>query len=255
MKTKILLFLALMFNCQAILAKELVVISDLDETLRMANAEHLAQAAGKLLVGVKPYPAMQAIFNEIKANHPEVKFYYLSNSYNFLYNADKWTAENGFPKGTSFQRCFKKDESETFKPIKLREIVAAHPDATFLLFGDNVENDPKFYRGLMAETQIKDARIFIRDARLIFTQADDMTYYQTEDQITDDLNMSAATTNLVKNLPFNKLVPKFLLKNLKKRLIKECKTAAVNCTEAAERRVLEVIDLVRPATSELAILD
>lgn len=246
MKIKILLFLTILMNCQVIQARELVIISDLDETLRMANAERLAKAAGKLLVGVKPYPGMQAIFNEIKAKNPDAKFYYLSNSYNFLYNADKWTAENGFPKGTSFQRCLKKDKSDSFKPKKLKEIAAAHPDATFMLFGDNVEHDPKFYREFLAETQIKDARVFIRDARLEFAQVEDMTYYQTEDQITDDLNMSDETTFTVNNLPFNKLVPKFLLKNLKKRLIKECKTAVVSCAEAADQRILEVIDLIRP---------
>jgi phosphatidate phosphatase APP1 len=247
MKTKILLVLTMMLNCQAILARELVIISDLDETLRMANVEKMVKAAGKLVVGVKPYPAMQTIFNEIQAKNPDAKFYYLSNSYNFLYNADKWTRENNFPKGTSFQRCLKKDKSETFKAIKLKEIAAAHPDASFMLFGDNIDHDPKFYREFLSETQIKDARVFIRDARLLFTQVDDQTYYQTEDQITDDLNMSESTTSTVKNLPFNKLVPKFLLKNLKKRLVKECKTAAVSCEEAAERRVLEVIDQIKPA--------
>ena len=247
MKTKIFLLLAVMLNCQILMAKELVIISDLDETLRMANAEKLVKAAGKLIMGVKPYEGMRAIFSEIKTKNPEAKFYYLSNSYNFLYNADKWTAKNGFPKGKCFQRRFKKDQSETFKPKKLKEIASAHPDASFLLFGDNVEHDPQFYRGLITDSQIADARIFIRDARLVFTQKEDMTYFQTEDQITDDLNMSNETTATVRNLAFNKLVPKFLLKNLQKRLIKECKTACESCEQSAKRRVLEVIDLIRPA--------
>jgi phosphatidate phosphatase APP1 len=246
MKTKIFLLLAVMLNCQILMAKELVIISDLDETLRMANAEKLVKAAGKLIIGVKPYEGMRAIFSEIKAKNPEAKFYYLSNSYHFLYNADKWTAKNGFPKGKCFQRRLKKDQSKTFKPRKLKEIASAHPDASFLLFGDNVEHDPQFYRGLITDSQIADARIFIRDARLVFTQKEDMTYFQTEDQITDDLNMSNETTATVRNLAFNKLVPKFLLKNLQKRLIKECKTAFESCEQSAKRRVLEVIDLIRP---------
>ena len=247
MRTKIFLLLAVILNCQILMAKELVIISDLDETLRMANAEKLVKAAGKLIIGVKPYEGMRAIFSEIKTKNPEAKFYYLSNSYNFLYNADKWTAKNGFPKGKCFQRRFKKDQSETFKPRKLKEIASAHPDASFLLFGDNVEHDPQFYRGLITDSQIADARIFIRDARLVFTQKEDMTYFQTEDQITDDLNMSTETTATIRNLAFNKLVPKFLLKNLQKRLIKECKMAFESCEQSAKRRVLEVIDLIRPA--------
>ncbi|MBA2406063.1 MAG: DUF2183 domain-containing protein [Bdellovibrionales bacterium] len=252
MKTKLFLLLTLMLNCQFLLAKELVIISDLDETLRIANIENKAKAGLKLVSGVKPYQGLVKIFQEIKAKNPDAIFYYLSNSYPFLYKGDKWVAENDLPEGKVLQRCLK-DKSDEFKPRKLKEIAAAHPYATFLMFGDNVEHDPKFYRKFLAETQIIDVQVFIRDARLIFTQEENMTYFQTEAQITDDLNMSEETSAAVRNLAFNKLVPKFLLKNLKKRLIKECKTAAVSCVESAERRVLEVIDQIRPVP-ELALV-
>lgn len=247
MFTKRILSLLLILGSQSLLAKELVIISDLDETLRMANIESKAKAGVKLVTGVRPYEGLRAIFKEIQLNNPDAKFYYLSNSYPFLYDGTKWTKKNGFPEGKSLQRCLK-DKSDEFKPRKLKEIAAAHPDASFLMFGDNIEHDPKFYREFLAETQLKDVQVFIRDARLIFTEEPGMTYFQTEAQITDDLNMSPDTSTSVMNLPFSKLVPKFLIKNLKKRLIKECKTAAVSCTESAERRVLEVIDMIRPGS-------
>ena len=252
MQFKILFLLALMLNCQILLAKELVVISDLDETIRIANIEHKMRAGLKLIAGVKPYEGLRIIFNQIKARNPDVKFYYLSNSYPFLYKGDKWTEENGFPEGKSFQRCLK-DKSTEFKPKILKEIAAAHPDASFLMFGDNVEHDPEFYREFLAESQIMDVQVFIRDARLVFTQEPNMTYFQTEAQITDDLYMSEEATQAVQKLAFNELVPRFLLKNLKKRLIDECKTGLGSCEEAAERRVLEVIDLLRPRSQELAL--
>ena len=230
-------------------AKELIIISDLDETLRVANVEHHVKAGLKLIGGVKPYEGMQAIFNEIKAKNPDAKFYYLSNSYPFLYNGEKWTEKHGFPEGVVFQRCLK-DKSAEFKPRKLKEIAAAHPDASLLMFGDNIEHDPKFYREFLAETQITDAQVFIRDARLIFTEEPGMTYFQTEDQITDDLNMSAETTAAVRALDFNKLVPKFLLKNLRKRLVETCKSNGVeSCSEAADKRVQEVVETIRPGLS------
>lgn len=254
MKSKIFLFLTLLISCPLLHAKELVIISDLDETLRIANVEKKAKAALKLLAGVRPYEGLRAIFNEIKTKNPDAKFYYLSNSYPFLYDGTKWTEENGFPEGTSMQRSLK-DKTSEFKPRKLKEIVAAHPDASFLMFGDNIEHDPQFYRELMADTQIKDAKVFIRDARLIFTQEPNMTYFQSEDQITDDLKMSTETTSLVRNLDFNKLVPKFLLKNLKKRLIKECRVVAENCTEVARNRVNEVIQLIRPGLELESLVD
>lgn len=251
MKTKLFLLLTLMLNCHLLFAKELVIISDLDETLRIANIENKVKAGLKLITGVKPYEGLRAIFNEIKAKNPDAKFYYLSNSFPFLYKGDKWIAENGFPKGKSMQRSLK-DKSDSFKPRKLKEIAAAHPDATYLMFGDNVEHDPKFYREFLAESQLQDVQVFIRDARLIFTEEANMTYFQTEAQITDDLNMSDETTSTVRNLAFNKLVPRFLLKNLRKRLIEECKTAVESCAEAADRKVLEVIDLIKPVP-ELAL--
>lgn len=247
---KLFLLLGLTLASQTLLARELVIISDLDETLRVANVEKKLKAGLKLIGGVKPYEGMQAIFKEIKAKNPNAKFYYLSNSFPFLYDGEKWTTKYDFPEGVVLQRCLK-DKSDTFKPQKLKEIAAAHPDASLLMFGDNIEHDPKFYRNFLAESQISDAQVFIRDARLEFTEEPGMIYYQTEAQITDDLNMSAETSATVHNLPFEKLVPKFLLKNLRKRLVETCKSSGVeSCREAADRRVQEVVETIRPGVAE-----
>ncbi len=244
MKMKLLLILTLLVSSQILFAKELVIISDLDETIRIANVENKFKAGLNILTGVKPYEGLRAIFKELKRKNPDAKFYYLSNSFPFIYSGRRWTKKNGFPEGTTFQRSLK-DKSVNFKPGKLKEIAAAHPDASFLMFGDNVERDPQFYRDFLAETQIKEAQVFIRDARLIFTQETGMTYFQTEAQITDELMMSDETSSLVKNLAFHKLVPRFLIKNLKKRLIKQCKTTLMSCEEFATKRVSEVIERIK----------
>lgn len=240
------LFLALMvLNIQISWARDLVVISDLDETLRAANVENKILAGVKLIGGVKSYVGLTTIFQDIKRRNPDAKFYYLSNSYPFLYNGKKWLKENGLPEGKVLQRSLK-DKSETFKPSKLKTIALENPDASFLLFGDNIEKDPEFYLKFKEQGQLNDARIFIRDARLLLPAADGhMTYFQTDVQIIDDLEVSPEAAIKVNALSFSKLVPKFLLKNLKKRLIKECKTAAVSCTDIAEARVQEVISNIK----------
>lgn len=248
MTSKLTLFFMLFFSAHSLFAKELVIVSDLDETLKMANVEYKTKAALKLITGVKPYEGLKAIFKELGQSN-EVKFYYLSNSYIFTYSGKIWTQKHGLPAGTVYQRCLK-DKSDTFKPKKLREIVAAHPDASFIFFGDNIERDPKFYGELLAESNI-DARIFIRDARLIFPYDPQITHYQTEEQITDDLNMSLQTSTQIHDMEFNKLVPTYLLKNLKKRLIETCKNSKETCIEVAEKRVQEVIELIKP-TAKLA---
>ncbi len=244
MMSKLMLLALLTFSAQCLWARELVIVSDLDETLRMANVEKHFKAGLKLVKGVKPYPALVAIFNDIKKKNPDAKFYYLSNSYPFLYKGKKWIRENQLPEGVVFQRSLK-DKSKEFKPRKLKEIAAANPNASYLFFGDNIEHDPKFYQEFLAESKI-DAQVFIRDARLIFPIDSDVTYFQTEAQITDDLDVSLKVTRAINALDFSLLVPNFLLKNLEKRLIRECKTGAVNCTEAAENRIQEVIQEIRP---------
>jgi hypothetical protein len=238
------LILGLLLSASAVQA-ELIIISDMDETTRITNIEKKVKAGVKLIGGVKPYEGLRTIYNEIKSNQPDTKFYYLSNSFPFLYDGVKWKKENGFPEGVVMQRCLG-DKSDSFKPQKLKEIAAAHPNATFLLFGDNVEHDPGFYRDFAATHPQLDVKIFIRDARLIFPQEDTITYFQTEFQITDDLNISDETAHQIKTLPFHKLVPKFLIKNLRKRLIKACKNTVENCREVANARVMQVIDEINP---------
>lgn len=245
MFSRFIVLAAFILTSQLVMAKELVVISDLDETLRIANVEKKVKAGVKIMTGVKPYEGLTAIFQEIKAKNPETTFYYLSNSFSFLYNGEKWTKKNGLPKGVVLQRALK-DKSDTFKPIKLKEIVAKHSGASFLMFGDNIEKDPIFYRNIIEETNLSDVQVFIRDARLIFTGEPNMTYFQTEAQITDDLNMSEETTSFIHGLCFNKLVPKFLLKNLKSRIMKSCQGSHRACENLAERRVREVVESIRP---------
>jgi phosphatidate phosphatase APP1 len=244
---KFLIFAVLLtsYFTASVEAKEIVIISDLDETLRIANIEKKVKAAGKLITGVKPYEGLRAIFNEMNQKNPDIKFYYLSNSYPFLYCGKQWTAKHGLPKGTVFQRNLK-DKSKTFKTRKLREIAQKHPDASFILFGDNVEHDPDFYRNFLKENQSRDISVYIRDAKLVFTEESQMTYFQTEAQITDELEISPETTKFINNLPFNKLVPKFLLKNLKSRIIKSCREQLVSCKEYASQRVQDVVDRIMP---------
>lgn len=246
MSLKLAVLTLLVLNVSSLWAKELVIISDLDETLRVANVEKKFKAGLKLIGGVKPYEGLTAIFQDIQLKNPDTKFYYLSNSYPFLYNGKKWIKENGLPAGEVFQRSLK-DKSDTFKPQKLKLIGAKHTDASILMFGDNIERDPEFYHQFKEESQLTDVRIFIRDARLLLEEnTAEMTYFQTDAQITDDLESSPETAAKVNALSINKLVPKFLVKNLKTRLIKECKTAAVSCTEMADARVQEVMQTISP---------
>lgn len=221
-----------------------MIITDLDETLRMANVENKVKAGVLLIKGVKPYEGMQYLFDDLKKQNNEISFHYLSNSYKFLYDAQKWVNKYQFPAGQTYQRGLR-DSSKTFKPKKLRSIIAKHPGARFIFFGDNVEHDPVFYQELVKEMQA-DAEIYIRDARLVFPQESGITFYQHERQIADDLRLSQENTLAIESLPFSKLVPSFLFTNLRKRILKACRDTKERCQEIARERIEDITAEIKP---------
>lgn len=227
----------------SLLAKELVIISDLDETIRMADVEKKGMAFLKLIGGVKPYPAMEKIFNHIKAQNPDAKFYYLSNSYTIVYNGRRWIKKYNFPEGVVYQRKLFKDKAATFKPAKLKAIVAAHPDAQFMLFGDNIEKDPEFYHDLINEMKMKDYEVYIRDARLTYPHIPGMTVFQHEMQIAPKL-VTPEVEYSIRKLGPEKMVPGYLFRNLKSRMMKECDVTRSMCRARAKLEAETIWDAI-----------
>ena len=246
---KFLISLFFILFSYSLLAKELVIISYLDETLRMADVEKKGKAFLKLVGGVKSYPAMEKIFNHIKNQNPEAKFYYLSNSYTILYNGNRWIKKYNFPVGKVIQRRLFKDKAEIFKPAKLKSIVAAHPDAHFVMFGDNIEKDPEFYHDLINEMKMKDFDVYIRDARLTYPHIPGMTVFQNEAQIAPKL-VSTEVESDIRKLGIEKMVPSFLFRNLKSRMMKDCDVTRTICRARAN---LEAQAIREALTQELGL--
>lgn len=236
---KILLILSLFLSLN-LYSREIVVVSDLDETTRMANVENYFKAFFHLLVGVKPYRGMQAIYSDLKESNDDIKFYYLSSSYTFLYKGDRWINKYGFPKGVVFQRTLKKN-SKNFKAEKLKEIYGKHPDAHFMFFGDNVERDVKIYENFVEENNLYSFEIFIRDALLEFPTSKYAKYFQTEKVLAPMLKLKTETVNFVNSLTRKAVLPNFLLQNLKERLVKECHAKReTKCFSKARAKVKEI---------------
>jgi phosphatidate phosphatase APP1 len=251
---KLILSLFFILFSFSLLAKELVIISDLDETLRMADVEKKGMAFFKLIGGVKPYPAMGKIFNHIKVQNPEAKFYYLSNSYTIVYNGKRWIKKYNFPQGEVFQRRLFKDKAETFKPAKLKAIVAAHPDAHFMMFGDNIEKDPEFYHDLINEMKMKDFEVYIRDARLTYPHIPGQTVFQHETQIAPKLVTTEVETD-IRKLGIEKMVPSFLFRNLKSRMMKDCDVTRTMCRARARLESETIRDAIIQEIGAFSDLD
>lgn len=239
----LILGLLFVFSSQAF-SKEIVIVSDLDETLRRADVEHYVKAGVKLIGGIKPYKGLSEIFRDLADSNADIKFYYLSNSYPFLYNGVKWTQKNNLPEGVVFQRSLK-DKSETFKPEKLKEIHSKHPEAEFLFFGDNVEHDPKFYLEFAKSEGLKNYRILIRDAMFDFPSTSEITYFQTDKQLIKSFSLKQETEEKIESLSFKELVPKYLLTNYKYRILKECrKSKESQCEKKSKEATAEVKEIL-----------
>lgn len=151
---------------------KIVVISDLDDTIRQVNVVDMDEVILRVAVErigantITKFDKLHMIYEDLSLNQ-EASFYYVSASYPIIYNARKWLQKNDFPTGKVIQRN-KRDEfnSSAFKKRILKEIITENddPDTQFLFFGDNGEHDPESYNAVVSELNIEDRSIImIRD--------------------------------------------------------------------------------------------
>lgn len=127
------------------LSAKTVVLSDVDDTLKVA---HVRSTWGKLLRAFNTkvkFTGMPELFHALAKSGEVSSFYYLSNAPKSLMGKSHPTflANNKFPTGTIWLR----DElsSTEHKPHHLRQLVRLENPDTIILFGDNGEYDAKFY--------------------------------------------------------------------------------------------------------------
>lgn len=218
MATFITLCLGLLFSLPAF-GQNYVVIADLDETVRMANVENKPAAGFRLMKGVRPYQGMRLVLQKL-AQRDDVVFVYLSNSFNFLYDAKKWLRKHHLPAGSVYQRMIG-DKKKTFKPRILKRLYERYGSSPqYYLFGDNIEDDVRFYRDFLWQKPVFGLAI-IRDAKLEFPAGDgQITYFQHEKQLIQEFELSP---ELFQKISSTQLVPTYLKRNLRKRLYRVCR--------------------------------
>ena len=168
---KILIYF--LFICTSLSAyAKLIIISDLDDTIRQVNVSEIDEAslsvmgARSKMRSILPFKDLRSIYQDLEKNQ-DVKFYYLSASYPFIYNAKKWLDINKFPEGAVFQRKYSDEfSSSDFKQRILKEILADQDinESEFIFFGDNGEHDPETYtKAVEAAGIFNQSTIYIRD--------------------------------------------------------------------------------------------
>lgn len=161
MKWSLLIFL-ISFNLSA----KLVVISDLDETLRISQTHNYLVSLVEIIKGVKPFTQMRTLFTDLDQQE-QAKFIYVSASYYKFYNGQKWIDRQHFPHGKVYQKPRLALSSKDFKLQALESLYQKGEfDASdsFLFFGDNSSHDEEVYLEFR-EKHSFDGDIYIRDIK------------------------------------------------------------------------------------------
>jgi phosphatidate phosphatase APP1 len=158
----VLILLFLSFNLSA----KLVIISDLDETLRISKTHNYLLSLTEIIKGVKSFDQMKVLFNQLQKDE-QADFIYISASYYKFYNGAKWIRKQGFPTGKVYQKPKLTLSSKEFKLQMLEKLFKNGDfDASdnFLFFGDNSSHDEQVYTEFKAKYGLN-GDIFIRDIK------------------------------------------------------------------------------------------
>jgi phosphatidate phosphatase APP1 len=183
-----------------------IIISDLDETLRISKTHNYLLSLGEIIKGVKPFTSMQYIFRDFKQLE-DVEFFYISASYYRFYNGQKWIKKHHFPYGKVYQKQKLTGSNGDFKSGILNKLWSQgkfSQDDYFIFLGDNSSHDERTYLNFRKKYQLT-GEIFIRDIKskathllseLAFEQKDGINYFFTEHQLLESplINYLSTTT-------------------------------------------------------------
>jgi hypothetical protein len=143
----------------------IVVITDLDDTLKVSHVLDLAAASINLPHTDNVFRGMPELFQLLKQRQPQMPFFYLSNAPNvfpFSTFHRKFITENNFPPG---QLILRGDlSSKVHKIMKIREIINVMAPQYVLAFGDNGERDIQVYDQIRKEYPAVKFFVYIRQA-------------------------------------------------------------------------------------------
>jgi phosphatidate phosphatase APP1 len=150
------------------------VISDIDDTLTDTDVTHkldlLKNTFFHNTYDVKIFPGAQqaiaAVVGKGTSSLPTLPVFYLSGSPWALHSRISEAFDRaGLPRGATILRRYTQEPMNPydFKHPHLLEIVDAHPERTWILFGDSGEKDPEVYHTLMEERPDVVKSVFIHN--------------------------------------------------------------------------------------------
>lgn len=220
----------------------IVVISDIDDTLKKSNSVGKPFEQAYHFLRKIPYFEMRDLFNEMKADarkkNEGIRYYYVSAAYNLTFNAQSWISKHHFPAGESFLKTSETKaptyefKYKTIKAVleKEKKKLAQGEPLKVYLFGDNAQVDHLVYSDLKRD-MLLDAEIYIRDVRTEATFFDStlpvkqhpgVQYFFSEVELFALPSMSFVSDNLrlrtLESYKKRELIPEYTLKTFERRL-------------------------------------
>ncbi len=149
-----------------------LVVSDIDETIRIRNVHNLIKS-GQNLKHSRHYVGMNSLYRElVQAHSAEIR--YVTNS-NKVDSHTRFLRESGFPEGQVYFRDKSKDDKQSHKIRIIRRILDENPSDVVLFFGDNTSHDSDTYRTVISERS-DDGRIYRTFIRVIDSDGKTVNY-------------------------------------------------------------------------------
>ncbi len=214
---KVLIFLSLCINfCFA----KIIVISDIDETIKQSHGMNYLKAYGRIIFKrAKPYEGLKEIYKVLSLKH-DAEFYYISASYDEIYDGEDWLEKHGLSFNAVYQRDFG-DSKEEHKINKVEEVLEnryVKGDKVFLL-GDNLEKDHLIYEEVVNRHLDKNITVLLRDVQgeFLFRDSLKFTYFINDKELLKtDLSrlLTKKEKNRIRKIDNAKLVPDYLVDHI-----------------------------------------
>lgn len=152
----------------SVFAKNITIVSDLDDTLKVTNVENWAAAVRNALFSTKAFRGMPTLVQEMESYSNDL--YILSASPKMLservddfLNVNKIVTKDVFLRG-----IFGEDpDKEKYKLEKIQYVLNNSQEDKLILIGDNMELDPKVYVKIKQQNPNRVAAIYIHKAKNI----------------------------------------------------------------------------------------
>lgn len=140
-----MIFLCLFISLAAQAETDTVLISDIDDTLKVQYVLDLPEAAKYVLDDRTRFMGMNSLYQALAQDNQGMKFYYVSKAPEWLMGTThrSFLAKGQFPQGDYYPRT--EYSADTHKLQTISKIIDSEKPLNVILVGDNGEADSKVY--------------------------------------------------------------------------------------------------------------